>query len=216
MFNTSAEKEMLARRFSFAGKCQETVGVGVDIPENPAGWPEAGKFRLFAPYLLYAGRIEPGKGCAELFENFSRVSAVHPELNLLLIGKLLMPLPDNPRIHYLGFVTPEEKTAAMALAEATVHPSHFESLCMAALESLSVRTPILVQGTTEPLRQHCLQGRAGLWFTNPSEFGVAVEWLLRDARLREALGRNGLAYVQKNYTWSCILDKYEVLFGTLI
>jgi len=89
----------------------------------------------------------------------------------------------------------------MALAEATIHPSHLESLCMAALESLAVKTPILVQGTTEPLRQHCLQGNAGLWYTNPAEFFMAVEWLLRDRRLREALGRSGLAYVQKNYTW---------------
>ena len=126
-----------------------------------------------------------------------------------------MPLPDNPRVHYLGFVSAEEKNAAMALAAATIHPSHFESLCMAALESLAVQTPILVQGTTEPLRQHCLQGNAGLWYTNPEEFAVAVEWLLRDAKLRDALARNGLAYVQKNYTWGCILDKYDVLFNTV-
>jgi glycosyltransferase involved in cell wall biosynthesis len=189
--------------------------VGVDVPDHPAASPAAAKFRPFVPYLLYAGRIEPGKGCAELFENFDRVSAAHPELRLLLIGKLLMPLPDNPRIHYLGFVSPEEKNAAMALAEATIHPSHLESLCMAALESLAVKTPILVQGTTEPLRQHCLQGNAGLWYTNPAEFFMAVEWLLRDRRLREALGRSGLAYVQKNYTWGCILDKYDILFDAL-
>ena len=215
VFNTAAEKGMLARRFSFAGKYQDTVGVGVDVPDHPAASPAAAKFRPFVPYLLYAGRIEPGKGCAELFENFDRVSAAHPELRLLLIGKLLMPLPDNPRIHYLGFVSPEEKNAAMALAEATIHPSHLESLCMAALESLAVKTPILVQGTTEPLRQHCLQGNAGLWYTNPAEFFMAVEWLLRDRRLREALGRSGLAYVQKNYTWGCILDKYDILFDAL-
>ncbi len=215
VFNTTAEKDMLARRFSFAGKYQDIVGVGIDLPVDPAASPAASKYRNFAPYLLYAGRIEPGKGCAELFESFERVSAAHPELRLLLIGNLLMPLPENPRIHYLGFVPADEKNAAMALAAATVHPSHFESLCMAALESLSVRTPILVQGATEPLRQHCLQGNSGLWYTNPAEFSAAVDWLLRDARLREALGRNGLAYVRKNYVWGRILDKYDILLNTL-
>jgi glycosyltransferase involved in cell wall biosynthesis len=215
MFNTAAERDMLARRFSFDGKYQDIVGVGVDVPENPAASPAAAKYRPFAPHILYAGRIEPGKGCAELFENFDRISAARPELRLLLIGKLLMPLPDNPRIHYLGFVSAEEKNTAMALAAATIHPSHFESLCMAALESLAVRTPILVQGMTEPLRQHCLQGNAGLWYTNSAEFFAALAWLVRDARLREALGRNGLAYVRKNYTWKRILDKYDILFSSL-
>jgi glycosyltransferase involved in cell wall biosynthesis len=215
VFNTAAERDMLARRFSFAGKYQDIVGVGVDVPEDSAGSPAAAKFKDFAPFILYAGRIEPGKGCAELFENFERAAVVHPELSLLLIGKLLMPLPEHPRIHYLGFVSAEEKNAAMALAAATIHPSHFESLCMAALESLAVRTPILVQGTTEPLRQHCLQGNAGLFYTNPAEFSIALDWLLRDRRLRESLGRHGLEYVQKNYTWKRILDKYDILFHSL-
>jgi glycosyltransferase involved in cell wall biosynthesis len=215
MFNTGAEKDMLARRFSFEGKRQETVGVGLEIPALPADWPIAGKYRDLQPYVLYAGRIEPGKGCTEMFEYFIRSAEHHPDLRLLLVGKLLMPLPEHPRIHYLGFVPLEEKTAAMALARATIHPSHFESLCMAALESLAVRTPILVQGTTEPLRQHCLQGNAGLFYANGAEFDIALDMLVRDDRLRTILGNNGLAYVQKHYTWERILDKYAILFEAL-
>jgi glycosyltransferase involved in cell wall biosynthesis len=215
MFNTAAERDMLARRFSFEGKYQDIVGVGVDVPDDPAALPSAVQYRELSPYILYAGRIEPGKGCQELIDNFLRVSAVHPELNLLLIGKRLMTLPDHPRIHYLGFVPAEEKNAAMALARATIHPSHFESLCMAALESLAVRTPILVQARTEPLKQHCLQGNAGLYYETPEEFALALDWLLREPRLGEALGRCGLEYVQKNYTWKRIMEKYVILFQTV-
>jgi glycosyltransferase involved in cell wall biosynthesis len=54
-----------------------------------------------------------------------------------------------------------------------------------------------------------------LWYTNPAEFSAAVDGLLQDARLREALGRNGLAYVRKNYIWGRILDKYDILFNSL-
>jgi glycosyltransferase involved in cell wall biosynthesis len=215
MFNTEAEKAMLGRYFPFSGKYLETVGVGVDLPPEGGPGGASARFRVHAPYILYAGRIEPGKGCAEMLDHFLRFSGRHPELNLLLIGNLLMPLPEHPRIHYLGFVSPEEKNAAMAHAVATVHPSHFESLCMAALESMAVRTPILVQAATDPLKQHCLAGRSGLWFSGPEDFGAALELLLRDSRLRTELGRNGRAYVEANYAWPQVLRKYEIVFRAL-
>lgn len=215
VFNTDAEKAMLGRYFSFAGKYQDTVGVGVDVPQRFETSAALAKYKGLSPYILYAGRIEPGKGCQELLDHFQRYSPRRPDLNLVLIGNLLMPLPAHPRVHYLGFVSPDEKNAAMAQAAATIHPSHLESLCMAALESMAVRTPILVQAATDPLRQHCLVGNSGLYFSNYAEFALALDLLLKDRRLREALGRNGLDYVLRNYTWSQIIRKYEILFNSL-
>jgi len=215
VFNTEPEKRMLGRYFSFEGKYQDTVGVGVDIPErlDVAGFRR--RYGIYAPFILYAGRIEAGKGCLELIDHFLRYCRKDANLNLVLIGKQLMPLPSHPRIRSLGFVSAEDKNAAMAAAEVTVHPSHFESLCMAALESLAVRTPILVQGNTEPLKQHCLDGQCGLYFTNYEEFAHSLGLLLRDGRLRRALGANGLDYVQKNYTWPKIIDKYVRMFAVM-
>jgi len=215
VFNTEPEKRMLGRYFSFEGKYQDTVGVGVDIPErlDVAGFRR--RYGIYAPFILYAGRIEAGKGCQELIDHFLRYCRKHANLNLVLIGKQLMSLPSHPRIRSLGFVSAEDKNAAMAAAEVTVHPSHFESLCMAALESLAVRTPILVQGNTEPLKQHCLDGQCGLYFTNHEEFAHSLGLLLRDGRLRRALGANGLDYVQKNYTWRKIIDNYVKMFAVM-
>jgi len=215
MFNTEAEKAMLGRYFSFAGKYQETVGVGTDIPEGPMATPFDAAYADLEPYLLYAGRIEPGKGCAELFDAFLRVSPRLPELNLVLVGNLLMPLPAHPRLHYRGFVSPEEKNAAMARAAATIHPSRLESLCMAALESMAAKTPILVQAATDPLKQHCLAGNGGLFYANAEEFGLAAEILVRDRRLRAILGRNGRDYVRRNYSWDRVLEKYDAVFAAM-
>lgn len=209
LFNTASEKTLLARKFTFSGKYQDIVGVGVEIPERV----DAGGFRtrhgILPPFILYAGRIEPGKGCEELLDHFERYARRRPDLSLALIGHKLMDLPFHPRLYYLGFVTPEEKDAAMASALATVHPSYFESLCMAALESMAVRTPLVVQERTDPLKQHCLEGRSGLWYSNAVEFGAVLDILLDKKALRNRMGENGLNYVRRNYAWPVVLDKYE-------
>ena len=212
VFNTESEREMLGRYFSFKGKYGDVVGVGVDLPDAPATAGFFAEYRVRPPYILYAGRIEPGKGCRELIDNFLKYHRRSPGLELLLVGNLLMKLPDHPAVRYLGFVTPENKNVAMAAALATVHPSHYESLCMAALESLAVRTPILAQEATDPLKRHCLEGKCGLYYSTPDEFGETLALLEADERLRRALGRNGHDYVARNYAWPAIIEKYERLF----
>lgn len=216
VFNTASEREMLGRYFSFEGKYGDIVGVGVDLPKGPDTADFFAAHGVRTPYILYAGRIEPGKGCRELIDNFLRHVRRSPGLELLLVGNLLMDLPDDPAVRYLGFVSPEHKNAAMAGALATVHPSHFESLCMAALESLAVRTPILVQEATDPLKRHCLEGKCGLYYANADEFGEALDLLEADERLRRALGGNGFDYVARNYAWPAIIEKYERLFEQLL
>ncbi len=216
MFNTEAERNMLGRRFSFGGKYQDIVGVGVEFPEDldTAGFRK--RHGLERPFILYAGRIEPGKGCRELIDYFLASAGSRPGLDLVLIGNLLMELPADPRVKYLGFVSAGEKNEAMAAAEFTVHPSHFESLCMAAIESLAVKTPILVQAEAEPLKEHCLRGQCGLYYSNAEEFATALGLLAGDEKLRRLFGANGYAYVLRNYDWPKIIEKYDRLLKLML
>ncbi len=216
VFNTLAEKTMLTKHFSFEGKYSDIVGVGVEIPKPQYSAGFSSKHGLESPFILYAGRIEPGKGCSELIDYFIRYHSRNPSINLVLIGKLLMELPAHPGIHYLGFLPPDEKNQAMAAALVSVHPSHLESLCMAALESLAIETPILVQGQTEPLKQHCVSGDCGLWYSEYADFAASLDLLLSDGNLRTALGRKGKEYVKQNYSWEKIIKKYERLFKNLV
>ena len=215
MFNTASEKNMLSHYFNFEGKYQEVVGVGVDIPGvlDPRGFCR--RHGISGPYILYAGRIEQGKGCGELVEFFIRYYRLNPTLRLVLIGNLLMELPPHPGIRCLGFLSPEDKNAAMRGAMATIHPSYLESLCMAALESMAVRTPIIVQKKTDPLRQHSIDGKSGLYYEGFREFAADLDLLLNDGKLREILGNNGFAYVEENYAWPKVVEKYEKMFKNI-
>lgn len=212
LFNTESEKEMLARLFSFEDKYQDIVGVGIEVPEDLEASAFCSKYGISPPFILYAGRVEPGKGCQELIDYFLAYNRKNAALSLVLIGNLLMDLPSHPQIKYLGFISEEEKNSAMASALTTVHPSCFESLCMAALESMAVQTPILVQERADPIKQHCLKGRSGLFYSNSEEFEESLSLLLRDSKLRKTMGKNGLQYVQNHYSWPIIIEKYRNLF----
>ncbi len=216
IFNTRAERDMIARNFSLDSRYGDIVGVGVDIPKVESGRAVPFRYGLVPPYILYAGRIEPGKGCRDLIDYFQDFVPAHPEITLALIGKKLMDLPDLPSIRYLGFVPPEDKNSLMAFALATVHPSPYESLCMAALESMAVRTPILVREQTAPLKQHAVVGRGGLYFSNSSDFREALSLLEADKKLRQIMGQNGLDYVRENYAWPVVMDKYDRVIAHLM
>jgi len=215
IFNTKSEMNMLAKNFSFKGKYKDIVGVGVDIPKIEPDEKIPFQYGLSSPYILYAGRIEPGKGCQELIDYFLKYSRENPDLILALIGKKLMDLPDHANIRYLGFIPPEHKNALMASALVTVHPSPFESLCMAALESLAMRTPILVRAETDPLKQHAVVGKAGLYYSGLAEFEGALSLLQANEKMRGVMGENGRQYVRDNYTWSVVMEKYDKVINFL-
>jgi len=151
IFNTTAEKRLVEEHFTLGEKCVETAGVGMDIPGESDLVDFAARYGLEKPYILYAGRIEKGKGCLEMINCFLESRKQLPGISLVLIGKKLMELPQHEDIRYLGYVSQQEKNAAMAGALTTIHPSRLESLCMAALESMAVRTPVAVQGHCELL-----------------------------------------------------------------
>ncbi|MBD3414730.1 MAG: glycosyltransferase [Candidatus Aminicenantes bacterium] len=215
IFNTESEKRMLSQYFGFKGKYGDVVGVGIDVPESTDARAFLDKYDLSQPFLLYAGRIEKGKGCQDLFNYFETLSIQKPELDLVLMGKQLMELPDHGNIRYIGFVPLEDKNAAMQAAALSIHPSYLESLCMAALESLAAGTPILVQEQTEPLKDHCLKSNAGLWYSEYHDFQAAVSLLLDDRKLRRIMGKKGRSYVKEHYSWDQVLGKYKKAFKFL-
>jgi glycosyltransferase involved in cell wall biosynthesis len=173
------------------------------------------RHRLHGPFILYGGRIDPGKGCEELIEYFGSYVADGGEAALALMGVKLMKLPDEPFIRFAGLLSERERVQALEAATVVAVPSPYESLSLLALEAFAVGTPILANARSDVLVEHCTRSNAGLYYADRDEFVEALKLLLADARLRAAMGRNGREYVQRNYRWDVILAKYDTLIAAV-
>jgi glycosyltransferase involved in cell wall biosynthesis len=173
------------------------------------------RHRLHGPFVLYGGRIDPGKGCEELLEYFQHYLKDGGDGSLVLMGVKLMPLPDDPHVRFAGTLPDTERLHALEAASVVVVPSPYESLSLLALEAFAVGTPVLANARSEVLVDHCRRSNAGLYYADRHEFSEALRLLLKDAALRASMGRNGKAYIHRHYRWSTILAKYERLFTRL-
>ena len=249
MYNTDIERRFLKELFATLPPLEETVGVGVDLPQHqpyprmppaPEDQGDEGaadpddtstrefpshltargavfrrRHRLHGPLALYGGRIDPGKGCEELIEYFGRYVQAGGDATLALMGVKLMALPEEPFIKFAGLLSDRERLQALEAATVVICPSPYESLSLLALEALSVGTPILVNGRSPVLVEHCVRSNGGLYYCDGDEFIECLKLLVRDDQLRAEMGRNGRDYVRRNYRWDVVIGKYERVFAKI-
>jgi len=208
IFNTIEEREFLRQRFHHASLKGPVVGVAVDRPQdiNPSRFRS--EFNIKDTFLLYVGRIDPSKGCDQLFDYFirNRNDGKRPD-KLVLLGKSVMDIPKHPDIISLGFVSEQTKWDALAACEALVMPSLHESLSMVLLEAWAVGKPVLVNGKCAVLVGQCLRANGGLWYDDFEEFSRGLACLM-EGRNAGVLGRQGWRFVNEYYTWRVIEEKY--------
>ena len=114
-------------------------------------------------------------------------------------------------MRYLGYLSEEEKRSALAGARAVVCPSPFESLSIVLLEGFALGTPALASARSPVLKDHCVRSQGGLYYSGAQEFSEALDLIVREPRLRLALGENGRRYVRENYRWDAVLARYRRL-----
>jgi glycosyltransferase involved in cell wall biosynthesis len=216
MYNSLEERAMLHALAGNADVPGVVVGVGSRIPAAVEPARARQKFGLSNPFLVYVGRIDPNKGCAELFDFFARYSSTSTQpLELVLLGTVAMEVPAHPRIRHLGYVTDEDKFDVMAAAEALVVPSYYESLSMVALEAWALGRPVLANARCDVLVGQCLRSNAGLYYRDALEFAAVLDCLTGEPWLADVLGRNGREYFARHYSWPVIERKYLDMFDHL-
>jgi glycosyltransferase involved in cell wall biosynthesis len=147
---------------------------------------------------------------------FDRYRATMPGgADLLLIGNLAMEAPRVPGVRYLGYLSEDEKLAAMAGAKAVICPSPYESLSIVLLEAFALGTPGLVTARSPVLEDHCRRSNGGLFYGDADEFAEALDLLVRSEPVRDALAANARTYARERYAWPAVLARYEALIAAV-
>lgn len=216
-FNTDAERRLCQRIFGSALAPHTLVGCGIE--EGPvADWATVEKrYGLPATYVLYLGRVTSQK-IGRIIPEFLRYKREYGgDAKLVLVGGIddeITP-PDSQEVILTGFVSEAEKNAIIRHATVMVNPSEMESLSLLMLEAMHNRIPVLVNGKSEVMKDHCRLSGAALWYRNGQDFRKKLHRLLSDNQLRSRMSEKGPVYVCENYGWEVVIPKLRNIIESI-
>jgi O-antigen/teichoic acid export membrane protein/glycosyltransferase involved in cell wall biosynthesis len=184
IFMSESERELVHRLFDNRHIPSVVAGAGVeltDVSDEDEG------------YLLCIGRIELGKGCAELFDFCRRA-----EVNLVVAGPSQVPIPDHVR--YVGEVSGEEKDELLRRCRAVVVSSVNESLSIVALEGWARGKPVVARAPS-PVADLVLECGGGGVYRSFDEFRRVV------SRVDAKAGLRGRRMVRERYSSEAVARK---------
>jgi glycosyltransferase involved in cell wall biosynthesis len=210
LFNTEPEA-LLAQRICPDLAPWGVVGVGLDLPSASDTPPTTAGGNS----LLYVGRREGGKNTNMLIDYFLQYKARRRNDLVLTFAGAGDPVPQRKDIVE---VEPDWGNPFDVYRRATVlcQPSINESLSIVLLQGWAAQRPALVHGACEVTRWHCERSNGGLWFSSYAEFEEVVDRLTGSREFAATLGRNGRAYVEREYSWPAVLKRFDTAMSRVL
>lgn len=218
VYNAKPEMELTERTYDLQGVRQIVMGIGMDTDISGDARRFREKYRMERPFMIYAGRKDAGKNVDLLLRYFSEYhKRQRSDLELVLIGggKIDIPLDIADNVHDLGFVDRQDKYDAYTAAELLCQPSHNESFSLVIMESWLCGKPVLVHDTCAVTKNFAIESNGGLYFKDYFEFEGTLDYILSNRSVAEVMGGNGRKYVEKNFSWNKIIDRYINFFETI-
>jgi glycosyltransferase involved in cell wall biosynthesis len=209
---TEEEQNFAQKLFKNETVPHRIAGSGIELPKHVDVDDFREKYNIDSDYVVYVGRVEKGKNCDELFEYMTRFNKkADTPIRLVVVGKMMMEAPESEYIQCLGFVSEEEKYAAMAGAKLLIMPSEHESLSLVVLEAMAQGTPVMVNGRCDVLEGHCIKSGAGISYRDFDGFEAGIKKIFSDSYAYEKMKTAGIQYVKENYNWDNTVEKYREL-----
>ena len=175
------------------------------------GVPFRRRHRLYGPFALYGGRVEPDNGAEEMLEYFADYATADEDTTLALMGVKMMNVVEEPHVRLAGVLPERERMIAYEAADVTIVPAADDLIAQPLLESFAVGTPVLASACNAAAVEHCRRANAGLYYAGREEFVEALRVLMTKPRLRERLGENGRTYIRQNFRWDAVLGRFDRL-----
>lgn len=216
LFLTPEEEALVSARAGRALRPAATIGTGLELSAPVPSDRELRDSGITGDYVLYLGRVDRNKGCQTLLEYFAEYASRPAAPTLVLAGPAKMQVPDHPRIRALGYVEDALRAALLSHARALIVPSRYESLSIVLLEAWNHGVPALVNADCKVLEGQVRRANGGLAYRSAGEFAEALDFLLAHPEARDSFGRQGLAYVEREYRWPTVLARVETLLGDVV
>jgi glycosyltransferase involved in cell wall biosynthesis len=199
------------------GRRVEYIPNGVVVEPRAEG-DALEKFGLSpSQYLLFAGRLDPTKGCRTALEAY--LLSGRPEPFVVMGGStytdeyvaMLRSSYASESIRFIGHQTGSVFWQVLQNAKAFIFPSEIEGLSIALLEAMSQSLPIVYSDIPE--NREVADG-VGLSFRTGDARDLASklgELLADDAEARR-LGRLAFERVKRDYNWESVTDMTEAVY----
>ncbi len=216
-YHSQAERRLVQRVHQVADRPQIVLGLGVGRPLD--GGRRGGDILGIGdrPYIVCVGRVDAHKGSTMLARFFQLFKERNPgPLALAFVGTQVADLGEHDDIVITGAVDEGTKWDLLRDAVALVSPSALESFSLVLMEAWQQARPVLVNALCDPTREHCQRSGGGLWFSSYRHFEAALNRLLSDPLLRQVLGSRGKAYVEQNYEWPVVIERYASFLEAVV
>jgi len=205
-FLTPEERDLVNDHFRIGERPHRIVGAAV--PSSPPGDPDAvAALGVRAPYILYVGRMDPGKGVNDLI---AAHRAAGGRATLVFAGPGDPPhdLPDFA-VH-LGRVTDRQRSDLLAGCVALAMPSRHESYSLVLVEAWRAGRPTLGTAHSAVIAGQTARSGGGLLYLDPPSYASQLSRLEGDAALGSRLGADGARWAAEQ-TWDAVAARWEDL-----
>jgi glycosyltransferase involved in cell wall biosynthesis len=177
------------------------------------------------PFILFLGRLNSIKGPDLLLEAFCRGQEAWPEWHLVFAGPdggLLDSLKKSSaasavrsRVHFVGYVGGEEKSAAYRSAQLLVIPSRQEAMSIVVLEAGITGTPVLI---TDQCGFNDVSAVGGGMVVAASIEGLQDGLLAMTGNpdKLKIMGQNLLKFTREHFLWDHMVNRYLELFSRIV
>jgi len=196
----------------------------VELPVGQASWPV--RTVEDRKVILFLSRFDRKKGLDLLFEAFARVRTQCPGAVLVLAGTgdpaWVATLKNNAErlgiasdVIWAGFLSGDDKWAALRAADVFVLPSYSENFGIAVLEALACGCPVVLSDQVGIHREIAHAGAGIVTQCRVEELAAAILNVLTDAALRRRMSENGVRLARQQFSLEAVSRQLAAAYAAV-